>query len=525
MKTKTKTNIESNIKKKSEKAVDFFKTIAIYLLTASMLVSAGLYINARQNAGQSAEIPWEKLRIIESGGAVVEKINENHINPVQITVTAGNNSFTAIYDNSLILDIYKDFKQSVRDIFGVKSKCQRLDKEEGDELWIKCAEKENSVYIKYAGNYIYPVIYAFLDKEWDTDNSAEAFSGFSEKDRELSMVHELFIVNEPSFCAAAKDTDGNVSVFVPESGIANIIKSKINAENLSEYNNIEGVIPCEFLKNDEINAKTGINGNNIRNLQLPADFHLFYKYVTYSSVLKFSNPVLDENNKINADQNFIRELFKVLNFNIENAGSHFINGGTAFRDGKNTVNFYNSGRIIYTGGIHLSKFLGYDSDYYTSYEKIKAASVFVSSLDANLTGNDCGIYLKKITSDPEENIEMFFSYYYGGIKIRTDGSDEGIAVRINSDSITEVKIESLSISSPEMIKNINPVLILNGIDDLISQDMDMYNNPEETAQKYKLRYDKNRDKFIVNGFELIYNYDTDYTESDNSPVKAAWEIK
>ena len=52
----------------------------------------------------------------------------------------------------------------------------------------------------------------------------------------------------------------------------------------------------------------------------------------------------------------------------------------------------------------------------------------------------------------------------------------------------------------------------------------------EIEQKYKLRYDKIQDKFIVNRFELAYNIDYSgiavYNNARvNDTVKAAWEIK
>jgi len=183
-----------------------------------------------------------------------------------------------------------------------------------------------------------------------------------------------------------------------------------------------------------------------------------------------------------------------------------------------------------TGGIHLSKFLGYDPDYYTSYEKIKAASVFVSRINSELAGNECDIYLKSITSDSDGNLTVSFCYYYDGIKIKINGLDEGIVITINKNSIIEVKIKSVFISSHNMVKNMNPVLILSGIDDLISHDIDMIDmaedldkDKEKIAQKYNLRYDKIQDKFIVNEFELIYNIN--YNDIYNNSVKASWEIK
>ena len=529
---------EEKTKKKISAAFDFFKTVLIYLLTASMLIFAGVYINNLQNIGQISEIPWEKRSVFEIGGAVIKsEINENHIDPLQITVTVENNSFTYIYSNNLISDIYDGFvKYSIRGIFNKNSECQRLGKEEGEKLWSKCAKEENSVYIKYAGNYLYPVIYAFLDKTWDIRDSADAFSN----NKELAMVHELFIVDEAPVYGVAKDIDGNISVFMPETDTGIIIKGYINTPNLLAYNNIAGVIPCELLKGGDINSKTGSNGNNIKNLAFPETFHLSdnHSFPTYSPELKFSNPVIDEENNINTEQNIIKDLFKILNFNIESSLPYSDTESITFVDEKNTVSFSDNGRIIYscsnspgeTGGIHLSKFLGYDADY-TFYEKIKAASVFAGSIDRGLTGNECNIYLKNITADSNGSLTIIFSYYYEGINIKINGRDEGIVVAINQNSITEVKINSLYLSSQGIKKNMNPIVILGGMDEEISRDISDNNYKgenykEDIARKYKLVYDKIKDKFIVNGFELIYNINyADNGGETNNTVQAFWGIK
>ena len=579
--------MKTKIKKHGAAAVDFIKTVLIYVLAASMLATAGYYINEKQNAGQlTEEIPGDKWRIFGSGGIEPAEINENQINPVQIILTAGNKSFTAIYNNKLISDIYEDFKPSVRMLFDGKSTCRRLGSEEGFEIWKKCVEKENSVYIRYAGDYIYPVIYAFLDKSWDINKTSEAFSN------ELALVHEIFIVNEAPVFGVARDINGNIAVFEPESEKGNIIRSYISTANLSAYNNNAGIIPCEFLRNTDINAKTGVNKNNIKNLKFPEDFKLFYNYNIYSAEINFANPLLDEENKnkIDTDKSCIKNLFKNFKFNAESARSYSYERGIMFVDGKNTVWLYKDGRILYSyrppepgesgaflseGGIHLSKFLGYDTaDYYSSYEKIKAANVFAGSIFRDITGNESNLYLKNITADAEGNLRVTFCYYFGGIKINIDGNDEGIIIVISKNSIIEVRINAVYINSQNMntVRHLSPVLTLSELDNKILNDMREYyyddiidkdkeeaqekdgdvvdiendvgddgeNNinsevdavreiiskeeaAEKIAMKYKLQYDKIQDKFIVNRFELVYNIN--YKDGNDGTARAYWEIK
>lgn len=509
--------------------IDFFKTGIIFFLTVSMLTLAGLYINARQNAGQGEEIPWEKMPIFAIGGMSLAEINENHITPLQITITISGSTFTAVYNDKSVLNIYEyGIKYSIRDIFGKNSECRVLDQKEGNELWAKCAKLDKSVYIKYAGDYIYPFIYTFLDKEWNIKNSAGDFSG------DLAMVHELFIIDEGEPLGVARDTYGRVSVFTPVPETKNKIKQRIGSAGLSACKNISGVVPCYFLKNGDINAQTGFSENDIINLKFSESFHLFQNYDRYSFVLEFSNPIFDEENKINTDHAYIKNLFKNLNFNIENSASYSEGDGVTFRDSKNTVKFYNSGKIVYNhkladsgdngGGLHLAKFLSYDANYYTYYEKIKAASVFVKSLDGELTGNECKIYLKNISIDSNGDMKMSFSYYYEGAEIKIDGSNEAIVLTLNENSFTQIEINSIYIKPDGrgMVKNRNPVFDLKMIDREISKELETSQSKEETARKYKMNYDETSGKFIVSDFRLVYNID--YKSVENNTVKAVWEL-
>ena len=260
-----------------KKAVDFIKTVAIYLLTASMLSFTGLYINERQNAGREEGIPADKMRILESmmGTSPLTGTDKNHIKPLQITVTAGGNSYTAIYNDNAVADIYGRLKDGVSGIFNGRSECAGLEKEEGDALWRECVKRENSVYIKYAGDYLYPVIYAFLEGIWDAN---EFFGG-------LAMVNELFIADFCPVYGIAKSAGGKVFVFTPEEKTGYMLEEILKETGLrSAYENI-GAVPGEFAGGEDISAKTCINKNDIKHLGFPDTFYLSHDRNAYSSVL------------------------------------------------------------------------------------------------------------------------------------------------------------------------------------------------------------------------------------------------
>ncbi|MCL1793241.1 MAG: hypothetical protein FWG34_05170 [Oscillospiraceae bacterium] len=513
---------------KIKKIVDFAKTGLIYLLTASMLAMAGFYINARQNAGQNEEIPREKIRIFEIGGMALAEINENHITPLQITITANKQTFTAIYNDRTVLDIYEHgIKNNIRDIFGKNSACRILSGAEGEELWRRCADSEKSIYVKYAGNYIYPFIYTFLAKE-SIKNLAEGFSG------ELAMVRELFIIDDGEIKGVAKDIYDRVSLFEPPPEAKSKIRQRFGETDLSAYKNIAGAVPCEFLKNRDISLQTGANENDIKNLKFSETFHLFQNYEKYSFVLEYSNPLSGEDGKIKIEREYIKNLLKILNFNIENSVSYSENDAMTFRDGKNTIKFFKNGQILYAykpidsneigGGLHLAKFLSYDDSYYTYYEKIKAASVFVSSLDRELAGNECKIYLKEVNMNPIGEMTAIFSYYYEGAEIKINGSSEAVALTIGENGFTQIKINSLYVTLSEqgMVKNRNPIFDLDTIDREISRERGELREIEEIARKYNLRYDEKSDKFLVSDFKLVY--EIDYDQKSGNFAKAVWEV-
>lgn len=508
---------------------DFMKTILIYILAVSMLVFAGVYINARQNAGQKDEIPWEK-QIIFSGGDIYTTTDANQVNPVQITVTYGGSSRTAVYNDNLIARIYdiEFIKFAINGLFNKSANCMMLDKIEGGELWRKCAENENSVYIKYAGDYIYPIIHAFLNEA--SDGAATS--------KDIVKIRELFIVNEDPFFGVARDSEGNVAAFTP-SGEDRYISVQINASLRSAYNNIEGGFPCRFSKNNMISGETGINKNNIKNLSFIESFHLFENYTNIlhnSSVLTFENPLLNQAGDIDLQKESIKNLFKLFDFNQE--GANFSASSMTYTDGPTSVRFAGSKQIMYThrpnnnintNSLHLSRFLGYDADYYTFYEKVKAASAFANELRKNFAelvgGPETSLYLKEIIADNHDLI-IIFAYYHKGTEVKIKDTDGAVILTINKDGISEAVINVVSISSLNQIKNINPMLILSEADRLISEDIEKAGDDEslydELMKKYNLSYDKNQGKFLVNQLELIYNIDYAASERKCEPV---WVIK
>jgi len=519
----------------SSKIIDLIKTILIYILTGTMLASAGYYINARQNAGQRDEVPWEKRRIFE-GRAVFSEIDGQQLNPVQITVTFGGASRTAVHDDNLIESIYDGFIiTAISGLFNRSAQSVALGGAEGAELWRQAAASENSLYIRYAGDYIHPIIYAFLNPD-NYDGTGEG--------RAIVRIHELFIVDMDPVFGIARDSDGNIVAFMPsdENRDREIIGEHINATLQRAYNISVGEgIPCRFLNNNIISGELGANRNNIENLSFIESFHLFdNNHAVYSPVLLFENPLLDEAGNINLQQEYIRSLFRLLNFNRESA--YFSQRRQIYTGVANSeVRFIaDRGQIIYThrsstGGLHLARFLGYDADYYTFFEKLRAASAFANSLSILsrelVGGADTRLVLKDIFYE-NGDLTVIFAYYFRGVEIRIAGMDGAVILRISRDRISEVTINTLRVSLHEIIRNIDPMLILRETDRRIGQDISDildYGGAampdgllEELAARYNLSYDKDSGKLLVNRLELVYNIDYSGGSGISEPV---WVIR
>ena len=560
--------------------IDFIKTAIIFILTFSMLSIAGIYMSERQNAGQLSEVPLEKRRVIENGGIPPSaiKINPNHINPLKIVITSDSKSVAAVYDSKLVSDIYRDFRDFVLALFSGRAKCEIIDDaDKAEEFWNFCLENPESVYIKYAGDYVYPLIYDFLVQ----DETGEIYE--SAESRVIAKVRELFIIpydysyTNANFIGAAKDSNGNISIFYPaaysayfenletdedydEKIYADLID--INSVDFAAYNDIAGIVPCRFLKNSAIEQAMGFNKNNIENLKLPGDFLLFDNF-TYSSVLSYINPVFDEYDEIDARRGEkIRELLRVFNFSIESSGLLSVeeNGksGKKFIENHDSLTVFEDGKIFYShtsvsagstgntntanniNGIHLSKFLGFDSNYYTFHEKIKAASIFINTLSSEIAGHDGDLHLSEIKFE-QNNLIIVFSYYYKGIKINSDNHDTGVRIVISQNTIIEAGIDALHINSEKTARNLKQVTALSFFErELVNAKNTEFTNIEED-EDYTEDYihiltdfdiedgdlsifemeDNTKEKLIIKTFELIYNINA----ADRNNIIASWKIQ
>ena len=535
--------IERN-EKIENRTADFIKTVLIYVLTFSMLVSAGWYINVRQNAGREAGAAWENRSIFAIGGTFFTEMDETHFYPVQITVTLNGRSRTAVYNDTLVSRVYYDYFRDnyfmfvLLQIFSrTEAESIMLDRAEGEELWRMAAASENSVYIRYAGDYIYPIIYALLRESFE---SVEISGPVAE-------VRELFIFDADPIFGVSRDSRGNIAAFRPseESRIRGETAQRISIALQAAYNGIEGGVPGRFLNSDIISGETGANRNDIKNLSFCPGFHLFDNH-EFSRVLSVENPLVDDYGRIDTQKSAVRDLFRLLNFNHESAYHAPIVNGISYTSGSRSVRFINNGQIIYTnrepannrsarhsGGLHLVRFLGFDAGYFTFFEKLRAASAFANAVSRDLAGGrESSLFLKDIFFE-NDVLNVIFAYYHTGAEVRIRGTEGAIILRITQDGINEVVINTARISSQRMIKNINPIIILSETDRLISEDIanaaNYEKNPEEweaffegLSVKYNLKYDKNRGKFIVNQVELVYN--VDYL-SGSKEVAPVWVIR
>ena len=514
------------------KVLDIIKTISIYLLTVSMLVIAGRYINVRQNAGQRIEIPPEKRIIFGLGGSFFPEINARHLHPVQITVTRDGESMSAVYNDSLIARVYDDdtIKFALLMLFSMTTERTVLDNLSGEQLWQAAIASENSIYIRYAGDYIHPLIHAFLSDNFDVTHTGGT----------IVTLRELFIVDKAPIFGITRDSQGNIAVFRPSSETLGRedMSARINASFQVAYNNIVGGIPCRFLNSDVISGELGANSNNIQYLRFCPSIHLF-DHALYLPAVLIENPLLDDNGGISLQNDYIRELFRLLGFHHERAYTTVTSGLITYRDGSQSVSFSSRGQIIYrnTEGLHLARFLGADSEYFTLFEKVRAASAFANALSSELMGgSESSLHLTDIFF---ENGELFvkFEYYHAGTRVRINDTEGAMTLRINQSGIIESVINTIQLTSMSMKRSVNPILILSEADRLISKYIaeyaddndDLDDLPPEIAEALSSALNLRRgtsqgiyDNFLVNRIELMYTIDL---QSDFNEFSPMWIIK
>ena len=525
--------------KTHNRTVDIIKTILIYLLAASMLVMAGTYINARQNVGQRNELPPEKRIIFGLGGSFFLETDERHLHPVQITVTRNGRSMSALHNDSLIARVYDNdtIKFAILMLFSRTTERIILDDAAGEQYWQAAAASENSIYIRYAGDYIHSLIHAFLSNNFDIADTG---------DGPIVTLRELFIVDKDPTFGIARDSQGNIAVFRPDSETlgGDDMSARINASLHVAYNNIVGGLPCRFLNSDIISGEIGANRNNIQNLRFCPSFHLFENPLYLPAVLA-ENPLLGYDGNINLQQDCIRQLFGLLGFHHERAYTISSTEFITYRDGVQSVNFSNNGQIVYrnTEGLHLARFLGADTGYFSLFDKLRAASAFANALSNGLTdlmgGTESNLYLTNIFFENRELI-VKFAYYHAGTKVRINGSDSAVILRITQNGITEAVINTVRLTSMDMKRSINPILTLSEADRLVSKYIaDESYEYDEYAKEDDAEFDElssafNLDEYtseeiqnnlFVNRIELMYIIDLLSDINDINEFSPAWVIK
>ena len=526
--------------KNPNKIADIIKTVLIYLLTASMLVMAGMYINVRQNVGQRNELPHEKQIIFGIGGSSFLEIDERHIHPVQITVTRDGESISALYNDSLIARVYDNdtIRFAILMLFSRTTERAILDAETGKQYWQYAIASKNSIYIRYAGDYIHPFIHAFLSNNFDAADMG---------DGPIVTLREMFIVDKDPIFGITRDSQGNVAVFRPSTETLGRedMSARINASLQVAYNNIVGGNPCRFLNTNIISGEIGANRNNIQHLRFCPSFHLFDSHLIYLPVLLVENPLLGEDNGIALQYYYIRELFRLLRFHHERAYTTVTSNLITYRDGMQLVSFSNNGQIIYRNaeGLHLARFLGADAEYFTFFDKLRAASAFANALSSDLIdligGSESSLHLTEMFFEKDELVVKFV-YYHAGTKVKIDNTDGAVILRITQNGITEAVINTVRLTSLEMKRNINPMLILSEADRIISKyiaedteaiDCELDELSPEILETLSSVFNLERSteteqeaqrNFFVNRIELIYTIDL---LSDINEFSPAWVIK
>ncbi|GHU36553.1 hypothetical protein FACS1894105_07090 [Clostridia bacterium] len=501
--------------------IDLIKTISIFALTISMLVLAGVYIDARQNTGVSEEIPWEKRRIFENASFTASVPGSSLILPERITVTADGKSYTAVCDADLISTLFDSFKYTLLGVFAESSSADSAD----ETLWKECILAEDSLYFRFAGDYLPEVFRTYFSSSTaaPTVGVKSPADGTEPQGRQIYFTKELILANGGKLCAT-RDSSGNVTKISPDEFILQLLSSQLTGAELSAYTTNAGVIPCAYPLRDDYSDSL---------ISLPASFQAESGAAAYSSCVTAGNPLTDQSGVLNSRSPEVSELLKNLKINAESAVFVGSGGQITVIDNhaeitltSGTLNPYRTA-VLYRykddtyragEGLHLSRFLGYDSDYFTFGEKLRAAGSFIGSLPAGVIGEGISPVLSDISAEQNGRIVYTFAYYYSGVKIMTDGSYTGASVTINGNMITDISLISIAITPEERIKNTNVMIavsaVKSGITDIMNAEGEQSRDERiaEAEKDFNISYDKITDKFTLPGIDLVYNIDTENAE-------------
>lgn len=491
----------TDVKKMLLRAADISKVTLIYLLTFSMLLFAGIYINMRQNSAIKTNMPAEKLRSLEhSKNESSAKSDLFCLLPVEYVVSNKGNAECCFNNNEIMQTLVDKNKDIIAPLCKTTAVYEKKFYEEGTAVWDEAFNNDYFIYIKFANEFPPKIIYdAFsarfkLTSDGSNDENQEDGAISSGNETADVYIYELIIIpSTQGYYAVARDKNANITVIYPPEEASKVYNSK---EIIAAYNVIEGLINCEFLRGDEeFNGYADSLG-----IKLPGETVIF-KEDTFTDILKTRNPLtFNSDGSIDTTVSYIRDLFNFLDFNLEKTTLHISNGASLHNLQYNgRLVFYKDGLIQYNAqseeeGVKLEKFLSSHSvshdGNYTSGDKLAAAFNFVDIFRGDFIGSRVSLQLTSVSFEEESGAVVYtFSYYLNNILIYgKNKATDALTIKIKNGTVIEIKFYSMLFSAEyEKIKNINQLLSFRQI-------LDAYPSGKASDNDYK----------IIDNFSLNY---------------------
>lgn len=477
-----------SIKRILLRAADAGKVALIYLLTFSMLLFAGIYINMRQNSSIKTNMPTEKLRSLEHLKYEFPIQNEIFcLLPVEYVVSNKGNANCCFNNNEIMQTALDRNKNIIAPLCKNNAVYEKKSSEEGKVIWEEAFGFDYFIYIKFANEFPPKIIYdAFstrfkLDSDGNGNESAEDTAVSSGNETTDVYIYELIIIPqkpenenisgagnisaERSYYALARDKNANVTLIYPPEEASKLYDSK----DIIAYNTIEGFISCEFMRNqEEFNSYADSLG-----IKLPGEAVIF-KEDTFADIINTKDSLtFNADGSIDTTPSYIWNLFYFLDFNLEKTIPHLSNGASShIMPSNGTLKFYTDGLIHYTAqseaeGVKLEKFLGYRSEPYSSSDKLAAAFNFAGIFREDFIGSKVSLQLTEVSFEEESGAVVYtFSYYLNNILIYgKNKTTDALTIKIKNDTVIEIKFYSMLFCAVEdgNIKNINQFLSLKEI--------------------------------------------------------------
>ncbi|MBO4264473.1 MAG: hypothetical protein J5922_00125 [Clostridia bacterium] len=421
--------------------------------------------------------------------------------------------FSGVVSNSneSVSELYEGIEPLISAVFSSDAECVKLGDVAGRTLWHGACESNEYVYIKYHGEFPFPLIYAYANEEKNVLISSVA-SG------DMPKIGDMFIKlcrgsdaeiqsgledHVGKFYAIGHTEDGKYSLFISQKGDGDIDFSKSAFETYTDFADASAI---KFVEKDKSAALF--------------PFEEIYRGISVGPSLAFFDckDLQNADTVVRRDANendvFDKETLDELSssvFAVDHSAAYSeIDGRYTYVDVQSELAI-NSEKISYSSdsGIDIGLFLKYRvlERGYGIIDKVKASGEFADKVRELLPTAFCGLADLKLSDVYEEDggngaIVVKYSFFLQNIRINC----EDVTVKIVNDKIVfaEIPLISFEKGSASYILLQSAVFAAAAIKN--EQVSDFEKIKDKTLSAVVLEYDKSEDETEYKcSWKLIWN--------------------